>query len=406
MTPRPTADPTIGDRIKDRRLRRNWSIRYAASRAGVSHATWSRIERGLQAADNRFMLADLAGALECSPAELAGTAVPAGDREAVAAHAAVHAIRQALVELDLSDPASGLVPRPASPAVTAMARTLALVDSLRQACDYAGAGRLLPELLRGLHPALGTGDRARALRLLCDATFIASSVLRNLGHPAESWLGAERCRDAADASQDPVLQGYAAYARASAASACGSYDRAYTVASRAVDALGPYTGRPGCPEMIGSLQLICAYVSRGRKRPDESRAWSAEAAATAARTGETTTLGLFFGPTNVNIWRIGIEADGDDAALAAAIARETDPAILPYGFRQVFFYTDTARALARLRNRDREAIRFLLTAERVAPQHVHTSSLVQETARALLDRSRRMAGGAELRGLCDRLNIG
>src|SRR5690348_10277763 len=102
MTPRPTADPTIGDRIRDRRLRRGWSIRYAASRAGVSHATWSRIERGLQAADNRFMLADLAGALECSPAELAGTAVPAGDREAVAAHAAVHAVRQALVELDLA----------------------------------------------------------------------------------------------------------------------------------------------------------------------------------------------------------------------------------------------------------------------------------------------------------------
>ncbi|MFI1991864.1 helix-turn-helix domain-containing protein [Actinoplanes sp. NPDC020271] len=397
MTPRPTADPTIGDRIKDRRLRRNWSIRYAASRAGVSHATWSRIERGLQAADNRFMLADLAGALECSPAELAGTAVPAGDREAVAAHASVHAIRQALVELDLSEP---VAPGTSSPAESA--RRLALVDSLRQSCDYAGAGRLLPDLLRDLR----AGGSARALRLICDATFIASSVLRNLGHPAESWLGAERCRDAADASQDPVLQGYAAYARASAASACGSYDRAYTLAAQAVDALGPYSGRPGCPEMIGSLQLICAYASRGRKRPDDSRAWAGEAAALAARTGETTTLGLYFGPANVNIWRIGIEADGDDAALAATIARSTEPGILPYGFRQVFYYTDTARALARLRNRDREAIRFLLVAERVAPQHVHTSSLVQETARALLDRSRRMAGGTELRALCERLRIG
>jgi hypothetical protein len=158
--------------------------------------------------------------------------------------------------------------------------------------------------------------------------------------------------------------------------------------------------------MIGSLQLICAYAGPGRKRPDDSRAWSDEATATARRTGETTTLGLFFGPTNVGIWRIGIETDGGDPGLAATIARGVDPAVLPAGFRQVFFYADTARALARLRNSDRAAIRFLLAAERVAPQHVHTSALVQETARALLDRSRRAAGGTELRALCERLRIG
>ncbi|WP_203830901.1 helix-turn-helix domain-containing protein [Actinoplanes palleronii] len=398
MTPRPTPDPTIGDRIRDRRLRRGWSMRFAASRAGVSHATWSRIERGLQAADNRFVLADLAAALECSPAELAGTAVPAGDRDAVAAHAAVHAVRQALVDLDLSVAGSF-----EAPPLTELARTVALLDTLRQACDYAGASRLIPALLRGLH---ASASEKPALRLLCDVTFIASSVLRNLGHPADAWLGAERCRDAAAATEDPVLRGYAAYARTSAANACGSYDRGYALAEQAVDDLRPHAALPGAAEMIGSLQLNCAYASRGAKRLDDSRAWAAEAAALARRTGETSTLGLYFGPTNVDIWRIGIEIDGDDPGRAAQIARDTDPAALPIGFRQVFYYTDTARALARLRNRDREAIRFLIVAERVAPQHVHTSSMVQETARALLDRSRRMAGGTELRALCERLKIG
>ncbi|WIM93284.1 helix-turn-helix transcriptional regulator [Actinoplanes oblitus] len=402
MTPRPTPDPSIGERIRDRRLRRGWSIRYAASRAGVSHATWSRIERGRQAADNRFVLADLATALECSPAELAGTSVPAGDRAAVAAHAAVHGIRQALVDLDLSAPGPSAPP----PDLAALARTAELVDDLRRSCDYAGAGRLIPDLLRGLHAATALDDRARALRLLCEVTFIASSVLRNLGHPAEAWLGAERCRDAADATRDPILRGYAAYARASAANACGSYDRGLALAEQAVEALRPDTARPGGAAMLGSLQLICAYASRGRRRLDDSRAWCAEAAELARRTGETTTLGLYFGPTNVGIWRIGIETDGDDPVRAARIARDTDPAALPVGFRQVFYYADTARALARLCGRDREAIRFLLTAERVAPQHVHTSSLVQETARALLDRSRRLAGGTELRAFCERLQIG
>ena len=401
MTPRPTADPSIGERIRARRLRRGWSIRYAASRAGVSHATWSRIERGLQAADNRFTLADIAGALECSPADLAGAPVPAADRAAAAAQAGVHGIRQALVDADLTEPSA----RPAPP-VAELARTLALTDTLRQACDYSGAARLTPDLLRNLHAAAAGPERPAALRLFCDATFIASSVLRNLGHPAEAWLGAERCRDAAEATGDPVLRGYAAYARAGAANACGSYDRGLALAERAVGELRGHAGRPGGAAVLGSLLLICAYAGRGGKRLDASRAWTAEAAALAERTGETTTMGLFFGPTNVGIWRIGIEADGGDPGRAAQIARATNPAVIPAGFRQVFYYADTARALARLRGRDREAVRFLLTAERLAPQHVHTSAMAQETTRALLERSRREAGGTELRGLCERMGVG
>jgi transcriptional regulator with XRE-family HTH domain len=512
MTPRPTADPTIGARIQARRLLRGWSIRYAASRAGLAHTTWSRIERGLQAADNRFTLADIAAALECAPAELAGTPVPASDRAAVAAQSAVQAVRRSLASLDLapsailltggtpfsdrstrskripadgerrpserqpSEPQPGGEPRP----IGHLARTLQLLDGLRQACDYAGAARLIPDLLRDLHLAATGPEREPALRMLCDVTFIASSVLRNLGHPADAWLGAERCQDAAALTNhpadspgdpnahasnaatrmrgnadrtsdtatpmpgnadrtsdtatpmpgnaahasdtadrmrgyadrtsdtagptgDPVLLAYAAYARASAATACGAFGRSLTLASQAVDALAPHQGIPGAPEMRGSLQLICAYASRGLGRLDDSRAWTTEAAELAAHTGETTTMGLYFGPTNVNIWRIGIEADGGDPGLAAEIARQTDPARVPAGFRQVFFYADTARALARLR--DREAIRFLLIAERVAPQHVHTSALARETSRALLDRARRAAGGTELRGLCERLQL-
>jgi len=400
MTLRPNPDPTIGNRIHTRRMLRGWSVRHAASRAGISHATWSRIERGRQAADNRFMLADIAEALECSPADLAGTPVPAADRAAMAAQLAVHGIRQALVDVDVAEP----VRRPPPP-LADLTRTVDLLDTLRRACDYAGAARLLPDLLRDVHAASGGPERQPALRLLCDVAFIASSVVRNLGHPAEAWLGAERCRDAAEATEDPVLLGYAAYARANAATACGSFQRGLSLASRAVDDLQPHLARPGGLEMAGSLQLICAYASRGLKRHDDSRTWSAAAADLGGRTGETTTMGMFFGPTNINFWRIGIEVDGGDPGQAVAITQSTNPAALDVGFRQVFFYADAARAYARLRGKDREAIRYLLIAERLAPQHVHTSALAQETIRALLERSQRQAGGTELRGLCERIGV-
>jgi transcriptional regulator with XRE-family HTH domain len=380
---------------------RGWSVRHAASRAGVSHATWSRIERGRQAADNRFMLADIAAALECSPADLAGTPVPAADRAAMAAQVAVYGIRQALVDIDLSERTVR-----SAPPVADLARTVALVDTLRQSCDYAGAARLVPDLLRDLHAASSGPDGQAALRLLCDVAFIASSIVRNLGHPADAWLGAERCRDAAEATEDPVLLGYAAYARASAASACGSFRRSLTLAGKAVDDLQPHGAMHGAMEMLGSLRLVCAYAGRGLKRLDDSRAWAGEAADLADRTGETNTMGLYFGPTNVNIWRIGIEVDGADPARAVDIARSTNPATITAGFRQVFYYADAARAYARLRGKDREAIRYLLTAERIAPQHLHTSPVAQETTRALLEHSRQQAGGTQLRGLCERMQVG
>lgn len=396
MTPRPSPDLGTGGQIRARRLLRGWSVRYAASRAGVSHATWSRIERGLQAADNRFTLAEIAGALECSPGDLTGTAMPAGDRAATAAQAGVPALRQALIDTDLAEPADR-----SAPPLAELARTVETIGALWPACDYAAVTRLLPRLLLDLHSETAGPERAAALRLLCSATFIAASVLRILGHPAEAWLGAERCRDAAEALDDPVLLGYAADSRAAAAFACGSYQRGLTLAERAIDDLWRHTGRPGGAEVLGSLQLLCALASGGRRRLDDSRTWSVEASAVARRTGETTTMGLFFGPTNVDLWRISIEVDLGDPARAVQVARGVTPATIPAGFRQVHYYADTGRALAKLDDRDREAVRMLLIAERIAPQHVHTSADVREATQSLLERS----SGPELRGLAERMSV-
>ncbi len=383
-----------------RRLLRGWSVRYAASRAGVSHATWSRIERGLQAADNRFMLADIAGALGCTAADLTGFGVPAPDRVTASAQAGVFGLRRALIDIDLTEPPDG-----AAPPMDELRRSVAVAEALYRACDYAGAARLLPGLLRDLHTETAGPDHAEALRLLCDATSIASTALRALGHPADAWLAAERCRDAAEESDDPVLRGHAAYSMARAAVACGSFQRGQTLAERAADDLGRHLGRSGGPEILGTLYLVAALASRCRKRLDDSRDWLATAAVLARHTGETDTMRMFFGPTNVDIWRMSIEVDDGDPGQVVEIARRTDPAAIPAGVRQVFYYADTARALARIGGRDREAIRFLLTAERIAPQHVRTSEELAVTIRTLLDRSRRRAGGTELRALGERMQV-
>jgi hypothetical protein len=73
--------------------------------------------------------------------------------------------------------------------------------------------------------------------------------------------------------------------------------------------------------------------------------------------------------------------------------------------RQSMFHLDTGRALAHIR-RDGEATRHLVIAERTAPQLVRANPFATETARGLLERAQRCAGGSELRGLCERLGVG
>ncbi|WP_274622863.1 helix-turn-helix domain-containing protein [Paractinoplanes aksuensis] len=159
---------SIGERIRRRRQVRGWSVRQAADRAGISHASWSRIERGLQAADNRFVLGGIAAALECSVVELTGTVMPAGDPRAVAAQLGVHGIRTALVEIDPGRDDLG-----AGRAAAELVGELALVRRLRHDCDYARAVALLPGLLRDLQVACRGEQKAAALRGLCERMRVA-----------------------------------------------------------------------------------------------------------------------------------------------------------------------------------------------------------------------------------------
>jgi hypothetical protein len=167
-----------------------------------------------------------------------------------------------------------------------------------------------------------------------------------------------------------------------------------------VDKLAGHAAKKHAPEMLGLLLLTSGHTAYAVRRPADGAEYYAEAVRLAERTGETDTFSMFFGPTNVAFWQIGTETDGGDPEEAVKIALHTNPASLPVPMRQVMFYMDTARALARV-GRDREAVRYLVTAERVAPQLVHASPLAAETARGLRDQ----AGGSELRGLCERMGL-
>jgi transcriptional regulator with XRE-family HTH domain len=100
------ADPSLAERIRARRQLRRWSIRHAASRAGIAHTTWARIESGDLRTD-RYMIADLAAALECSVTELTGQPYTPADRKLEAAHIHAEQLWRAMMAHPLTEPASG-----------------------------------------------------------------------------------------------------------------------------------------------------------------------------------------------------------------------------------------------------------------------------------------------------------
>lgn len=389
-------DVSVGDRIRARRLVRGWSIRHAAQRAGLAASTWSRIERGLLGADNRFTLSDIAAALECPVTDLTGRDTPT-TRDEATRQALVTAIRRALIEVDLvEDP--WCEPR----STPWLRQELGLLTDLHHRCDYLGVAQRLPTVLREVHAAAHGPDRGEALRLLVRAHALAGGAVRYLGVPTAYWLAAERERQAAEALDDPVLVAQADFDRAHAASTAGGYERGLRIARRAARELEAHTSQPGGWEVLGMLALTQALCAVGSHDPATAAEQTALAEEIAARTGETQVM--MFGPTNVQFWRVSMLTDGGDPEEAARVAATVNPTIVPSRSRQVAFFIDHGRALSRL-GRVEPAVRTLLAAERLAPVRVRANTLVGETARSLAERVKRNAVGTQLRGLCERVGV-
>jgi transcriptional regulator with XRE-family HTH domain len=390
-------DPSIGDRIRIRRELRRWSIRHAASRAGIAHTTWSRIERGELRTD-RYMIADIAAALECSVTDVTGQPYVPADRHLELAHSHVTQVWQAMMAHPPTEPPS----RAARP-VAALAQDSELVRELYNRCDYAGALARLVDLIPDLHATASGPDPRAALELHVPVYGVTMGSLLNLGYPAEAWLAVERCTAAAQQLDDPVAVAVAASNSARVSAGSGAYGPARSTCTRAADDLEHHLALPAALAALGFTHLARAHHSAGLKDVATADDHLAEAAILGERTGETADWDLMFGPTNVALWRMAVELDTGRAGKAMETASGVHIAAVP-ATRQVYFYIDLARGYSDLQ-RPQDAVRMLLSAERTAPQHARSSTAARVVARSLLTAARRSAGGSELRGLCERMGL-
>lgn len=155
------------------------------------------------------------------------------------------------------------------------------------------------------------------------------------------------------------------------------------------------------------LHLSYASAACRLDQPKDAEAAIAAAGAIARQTIDSDYLGMNFSAPNVDFWQVSIDTDGGEAGRALARAQAINASAVSAPERRAHFYPYVALACTRTSGKDAHAVRYLIAAERVAPQHVHASDQAREVARTVLMRSERRSTWADaaLRGLAERLGL-
>src|SRR5262249_10873325 len=154
-------------------------------------------------------------------------------------------------------------------------------------------------------------------------------------------------QECAETSGDPLWLGYAAWLRGNAT---GRLDRGaqYRRSVGAAQTLTPLLDSGEAVQACGMLHLSAALAAAAQAGHAPAATRLDEASALAARM-EVEVGGwanLWFGPTNVGIWRTSIALEIGEYGKALEAAKTVHPELLPGNVRQAEFWAEVGRALS------------------------------------------------------------
>ncbi len=393
----------FGKRLREVRIWRGLNLRAAAGLAGRSYSFWGQVERGEKAVNSRNTLEAMAGALRVHPTELTGQPWTTQATVGAEAQTGLEGIEIALERYEL-----GVDPEVS---VRAWPQIQADIDRLMRlrhhVVDYAVQGELAAALIGELQAAyVRLPQRRREVLLgLINAYYEAASITKALGGRGLPGLAVRAVQQCAEALDEVVWLGYAVWARGIMT---GQLDRAGQY-RRSVAAVETLTGELDSGDVLqacGMLHLLAAAAAGARGDHDTAATHLDEASALAARmdTEVGTWANLWFGPTNVGIWKTSLAVELGEHGQALEAAKAVHPELLP-NRRQAEFWSQVGCALVSAKKTRHKGVQVLLHAEHLAPQKIHHDLFVRETVTDLLRQARRDAGGRELRGLAWRMGI-
>lgn len=398
---------SIGERIAFYRRRRGLTQGVLAGLVGRSEDWLSKIERGERDIRRLDVLSEVAQALRVTMGDLLGQPVLVEDERNEDDD--VPAIRDALMTpRRLSRVLFGR--NEAAPVeVSPVERLTELAWGDFQRGRLGSVITALPSLITSaqqLEDAAGDlVDTRAAWAVSARIHHLGASTLSKIGEADLAWMAAERAMQAADQSDDPKVLASAARAGTHALLAVGRYDDALSLGATASDWLGERieADDPEALSLSGMLNLRTSVAAARHQDRGTRTDLLRQATAAADRLGEDGNYWQTgFGPTNVKLHELSTALDLGDVAYVVEHGPDVSVENMPVE-RAVAHRIDVARALS-LVAQDDEALRYLLDAERDAPQTVRHSAAVRETVRTMHRRAPVTAAGKDspLLGLAER----
>lgn len=406
MTPEELESLTegVGRRVRAiRKLAGGLTQEQLARRAHVSVSLVRQVEQGRMPASPAF-IASVAGALDVAPAVLMGQPPDVETPAGYEAGSVIGPLRRELAAYRVA-PEVEFVPD-----LDSLARSVERLSALRHSAELTLLGAELPGVLESLraaaHRSSGGADRDRSYGLLAEAYYAADQVASKLGYPDLAAVAVDRYEWAAGRSGDELAVSVGDYRRAGELIGAADWSSAERLLQASRDSIEPRVSADDDPAAVavwGNLHLKSGLAAARAGDPDRADEHLAEAQTAAARIGEgRDDYRLAFGPTNVDIWRVGLAVEAVDGAAAMSRAATVDlPAETP-AERAGHHWIDTARGCLLHGDRER-TFEALLRARRVSPQQTRNHPQVHETVRVLAENDRRrtdsLAGYARWAGV-------
>lgn len=402
-----TDDMTIGQRVAFYRTRRGMSQEVLAGLVGKTEEWLRKIENDRAPLDRLSVIRSLARTLDVTLADLIGEP-SLFEWSGESGRQTIPALRSALHDYRHLTHRFGVALDDDPPALDDLRREVASVWETYQSSNYGALARRLPLLIQDCLAATRTfdgGDGQHAQALAAYVHQVATLFLTKLGEADLAWISAGRGLAAANESNDHIVIGSVSRTAAHALVSIGEYAQALTLATGAINFLGPRMRTRPSAELLavaGSLHLICAVAAarnEDRGLADEHLRRASECADELGADGNH--VWTAFGPTNVAIHRVTVAMELGDVQRAIKIGPSLDTSSLPVE-RRVRHAIETARALAR-RNMVDDALHQLLTAEQIGAEQVRYHRLSRTIVREFLVRPRPPRLAIEL---SERMGIG
>jgi transcriptional regulator with XRE-family HTH domain len=365
-----------------RRTLAGWTQDKLARQAAVSVSLVRAVEQGRSPASPAFVSA-CSRALGVGVAELLEQPYQRTNKAEHEVHAAIPPIRRELTAYRM-EPLEDLHSR----SLDEIARDVAKASKLRHLVNLLELGAGLPGLLTELRVAVYTltgSERERAFGLLAEAYAAAGQVVYKLVYIDLASLTVERYEWAAAQSGDELSVLAGDYQRAGELIGTADWSSALQFLEKSRSRIESEIGQKNAPllSIWGSLHLKSGLAAARAGKKDLADSHLAEARETACLIGmDRDDYRLCFGPTNVNIWSVGLAVEMMDGTEAVKRAEKFRIPPTAQKERAGHHFIDLARGY--LIHGDRKAaFASLRQAKTIAPTQTRYHPMVHETIRVL-----------------------